>query len=197
MWIDVHVHPVLVKELTDNRPQLVRAVDEIFDLRTSPQPISNMLSEMDVCGIERSIPLPINCEKSHDCKIPSNQEIAEIARLHPSRFVGFASVDPNAGQQAMRELRQAHDQLGLRGLKLNPAPQDLDPTGPLALQLYEEAERLGIPILIHTGITFCNRFSISRNQPLRLGDIARKHPRLNLLGSHGLALGLGCCGCCD
>ena len=41
-----------------------------------------------------------------------------------------------------------------------------------------------MPILIHTGITFSNRFSIRYNQPLPLDDIARKHPKLRICLAH-------------
>jgi len=173
-----------VKELTDNRPDLLRDARELFDLRTSPQPISTLLDEMDLCKIERSVLLPINCEKSHGSKMPSNDEIVELVKQHGKRFVGFASVDPRMDQEAVSELRRAHDQLGLKGLKLNPAMQEFDPYEPAALKIYEEAERLDMPILIHTGLTFSNKFSIKYNQPLPYDDIARKHPRLRICLAH-------------
>ena len=184
MWLDVHVHPLLIKELTDNRPELLENADKIFDLRTSAQPLSTLLREMDICGIERAVLLPINCKKSHGCEMPSNQEVAETVKRSNGRLVGFASVDPNTGDDALRELRRSRDQLGLRGLKLNPALQDFDPTGSQALAIFREAERLDMPILIHTGITFCNRFSIKHSQPLLLDDVARKHPRLSICLAH-------------
>jgi len=184
MWLDVHVHPLLIKELTDNRPELLENADKIFDLRTSAQPLSTLLREMDICGIERAVLLPINCKKSHGCEMPSNQEVAETVKRNSERFVGFASVDPNTGDDALRELRRSRDQLGLRGLKLNPALQDFDPTGSQALAIFKEAERLDMPILIHTGITFCNRFSIKHSQPLLLDDVARKHPKLRICLAH-------------
>ena len=184
MWLDVHVHPLLVKELVDSRPELQRAADEIFDLRTSPQPLSTLLAEMDLCGIERSILLPINCEKSHGCKLPSNEEVSQIVRQESGRFVGFASVDPHMGREALTEMRGSHDQLGLKGLKLNPALQQFDPAGSAALEIYAEAERLEMPVLVHTGITFSNRFSIRHNQPLVFDDVARKHPRLRICLAH-------------
>jgi predicted TIM-barrel fold metal-dependent hydrolase len=184
MGIDVHVHPLLVKELTDKRPELLDAADKVFDIRTSPQPLSTLQREMDLCGIERAVLLPVNCKKAHGCEMPSNQEIEEIVKKDDRRFVGFASVDPNAKEAAVRELREAHDQLNLRGLKLNPALQDFDPTGSSALDIYREAERLQMPLLVHTGITFSSRFSIMHNRPLLLDDVARKHPKLRICLAH-------------
>jgi len=174
----------LVKELTDARPKLLENAREFFDLRTSPQPLSTLVQEMDVCKIERAILLPINCEKSHACSMPTNDEVADLVRRDSRRFIGFASVDPNSGKDASSELRRSHEQLGLRGLKLNPALQDFDPAAPAALDVYKEAERLEMPILIHTGLTFSNRFSIKHNQPLVLDDIARKYPKLRICLAH-------------
>jgi predicted TIM-barrel fold metal-dependent hydrolase len=116
--------------------------------------------------------------------MPSNDEVVDLVKHNEKRFVGFASVDPNTDQEAVSELRRAHDQLGLKGLKLNPAMQEFDPSGTVALKIYEEAEQLDMPILIHTGLTFSNRFSIKHNQPLQYDDIARKHPRLRICLAH-------------
>jgi len=182
--IDVHVHPLLVKELTDNRPELLRDARELFDLQTSPQPLSTLFGEMDLCGIDQAVLLPVNCEKSHNSRMPSNDEVAGLLKQNSRRLIGFASVDPNVGQKAIPELCRAHDQLGLKGLKLNPALQEFDPTGPEALAIYSEAERLDMPLLIHTGLTFSNQFSIKYNQPLLLDDIARKHPKLRICLAH-------------
>ena len=41
-----------------------------------------------------------------------------------------------------------------------------------------------MPILVHTGLTFSNRFSIKHNQPLVYDDIARKHPNLKICLAH-------------
>lgn len=184
VWIDVHVHPLLVKELTDKRPQLLDDARQLFDLRTTPQPLSTLMREMDICNIERSVLLPVNCETSLGSKMPSNTEIVDLVKQDSRRLIGFCSVDPNAGQAALTELREAHDELGLRGLKLNPALQSFDPIGPEAIGIYKEAEKLDMPILIHTGLTFANQFSLKFSHPLPFDDIARKHPKLKLCLAH-------------
>jgi predicted TIM-barrel fold metal-dependent hydrolase len=184
MPIDIHVHPLLVKELTDSRPGLLQDARELFDLRTAPQPLSTLLDEMDVCKIDRSVLLALDCQKHHGSKMPSNDEVANIVNQNKRRFVGFASVDPDSKQGALIEMKRAKDQLGLRGLKLNPALQEFDPSGPAALEVYEAAERFEMPIMMHTGMTFSNRFSIQHNQPLIFDDIARKHPKLKICLAH-------------
>jgi len=183
MRIDVHVHPLLVKELTDKRQELLQDVRDLFDLRTAPQPASTLLDEMQQCKIEKAVLLPIDCEKSHGAKMPSNDEVANLAAQYAGKFIGFASVDPESSH-ARAELNRAREQLKLRGLKLNPSLQEFDPASTAALGVYEEAERLGMPIIFHTGITFSNRFSIKYSQPLIFDDIARKHPKLKICLAH-------------
>ena len=183
MRVDVHVHPLLVKELTDNRPTLLQDARELFDLRTAPQPLSTLLDEMKVCEVERAVLLALDCPKLHDSKMPSNDEVSSLVRQNEKRFLGFASVDPDSND-ALSEMRRAKEQLGLRGLKLNPALQEFDPASNSALAVYGEAEKLGMPIIVHTGITFSNRFSIHQNRPLIFDDIARKHPKLRICLAH-------------
>jgi hypothetical protein len=184
MPIDVHVHPLMVKELTDKRQGLHEDARELFDLRTNPQPLSTLLDEMKVCNIERSVLLPIDCQKIHGSKMPSNDEVATLVKQSEKQLIGFASVDPDSKQAALSEMRRAKDELGFRGLKLNPALQEFDPTGAAALDVYKEAERLEMPILVHTGMTFSNQFSIQHNKPLIYDDIARKHPKLKICLAH-------------
>jgi predicted TIM-barrel fold metal-dependent hydrolase len=183
MSFDVHVHPLLLKELTDRRQGLLEAADQVFDLRTSPQPVSTLLDEMDLCGIERAVLLALDCGKSHG-KLPSNDEVSQVMQQYPDRFVGFASVDPSDLPRAVQELHRAHDELGLKGLKLNPALQSFDPTGPPMLELYSHAERLDMPVIIHTGVTLSKRFSLTHNQPLLHDDIARKLPKVRFCLAH-------------
>jgi predicted TIM-barrel fold metal-dependent hydrolase len=184
MYVDVHVHPLLVKELTDARPTLLQDAKELFDLRTNAQPLSTLYDEMRVCKIERAVLLALDCPKLHGSKMPSNDELATLVKKDQRRFIGFGSVDPDSKQVALTELKRVKDVLGLRGLKLNPALQDYDPTSNSALEVYKEAERLEMPLLVHTGLTFSSRYSIEHNSPLIYDDIARKHPNLRICLAH-------------
>jgi predicted TIM-barrel fold metal-dependent hydrolase len=137
---------------------------------------------MKVCEVERAVLLALDCPKI-DSKMPSNDEVAGLVKQNGRHFIGFASVDPDS-KEALGEMRRAKDELGLGGLKLNPALQEFDPVSPPALEVYKEAEKLEMPIIVHTGITFSNRFSIQHNGPLIFDDIARKHPKLRLCLAH-------------
>ncbi len=106
---------------------------------------------------------------------------------HPGRFIGFGAIsldDPQALQQIDR-----FNTAGFRGLG--------EMTGPLRnyddksyWPIYERAEKYGMVILFHTGIV--NRMtpevpadiSVDRMRPTTLDNIARRFPKLTIIGAH-------------
>ena len=81
-----------------------------------------------------------------------NDYIAAIVAGQPDVFIGYASVNPayRGPRAAVRELERAVTELGLTGLKLYPMYQDWSPADPvLAFPVFEKAEELGIPVMVH------------------------------------------------
>lgn len=163
--IDIHTHPVDVAELFDADPGLKAAVDGVFGLHGSPQPMATFIAKLDAAGIDRAVLLPIDCTSAHGCKILSNETIAGLVAEYP-RLIGFASVDPNL-EEAPATLEQAVRGLGLKGLKLDPALQlfDIDDEK-TAFPVYEACVRLKIPVLMHCGLSWAPKGRSSRAQPL-------------------------------
>ncbi len=145
---------------------------------------------MDRWGIGKSVILALNWErvlgKGH--KI-SNEYVSQLVGKHPDRFIGFASVDPLEGKKAARELENAVQGLGLKGLKLHTICQQFYPNDKTAYPVYEIAEKLGIPVMIHVGAAppaatverimrykYCN--------PLYLDDVIRDFPNLSIIIPH-------------
>ena len=93
--IDFHTHPVMIRELRQEDPQLERAVREVFQLHFPAQPLSLFLAEMDEAGVQQAVLLPLDCTTAHGCRIVTNEQVAELCGANP-RFLGFASVDPSA-----------------------------------------------------------------------------------------------------
>ena len=73
--------------------------------------------------------------------MPSNTEVAELIKSGGKRLIGFSSVDPSTGKSALSDLKESHDSLGLKGLKLNPAMQAFDPSSPEALETYRRGRK--------------------------------------------------------
>ena len=119
--IDIHTHPVAIKESLRDNDSLAEAVRRVFGLFIEPQPLKTFLLQMDISGVDQAVLLPVDCSTAHGCKLFSNEQIAELVRICP-RFIGFASVDPH-NPNAPNELEHAVKNLGLVGLKLDAALQ--------------------------------------------------------------------------
>lgn len=112
-----------------------------------------------------------------------NEYVADYVRLHPDKLIGFASVDPNSAQ-APAELEHAVSTLGLRGLKLGPIYQHFDPLSKGAFDVYEVAQRLGLPVMWHQGTTFVRDAPLIHARPVLLDEIATRLPDLRIVIAH-------------
>ena len=121
----------------------------------------------------------------------TNDYVAECVSRHPDAFIGFASVDPWKGKSAVRELRRAITELGLRGLKLHPSCQGFAPNDRRVYDLYATATELQIPIIFHTGTTGLGAgvpggggIKLGYSRPILLDDVAADFPDLTIVGAH-------------
>lgn len=78
-----------------------------------------------------------------------NDSIASLVRRHPDRLVGLASVDAYGGMAAAAELTRAVKALGLRGVFIESAKDELLPDCEQAQPVFAAAASLGVPVLLH------------------------------------------------
>lgn len=180
--IDFHTHPVLIQELAKKCPEYERSSREVFQIGNNFQPLETFFLQMDVAGIGHAVLLPIACHRARKLSVSSNEQVAELCQ-ESSRFIGFASVDP-LQKGAAKELQNAIQQLGLRGLKLDPALQDFAPNEAGAFEVYEAAEALGIPALVHTGMSWAPETPLERCHPLLWEQPVRRFPKLDFVFAH-------------
>jgi uncharacterized protein len=181
--IDIHTHPVMIKEILEKDPILDRAIHEVFGFHFPPQPLECFLLEMDEAGIDRAVLLPLDCTTTFGCQIFSNEQVAEITSRTP-RFLGFASVDPNCSE-APRQVERAVKELGLLGLKLNPALQRFYPDSrELAFPVYQACAESGVPVMIHCGMSWAPLGLAKYAQPLLLEEAIQAFPTLNFILGH-------------
>ena len=113
-----------------------------------------------------------------------NERLAAVVRSRQDAFIGFAHHDPFA-PDAPAELERAVTELGLRGYKLI-APllrERLDDER--LFPLWETAERLRIPVLIHFGPLRYEGIVAGPNiSPLMLQDVARGFPGVPFVVPH-------------
>jgi len=182
LGIDFHTHPLLVREMVARHPELVKPARETFYIGNTFQPIRTFLLELDEAGLDKAVLLPIDAQRTRADMVYNNEQVAELCAMEP-RFIGFASVDPMR-PDAPQLLEHAIKVLGLRGLKLAPAMQEVFADDRRAYPLYEKALELGIPILFHAGMSWEPGSRLAYGQPLRFENVAADFPQLRIVLAH-------------
>ena len=113
--------------------------------------------------------------------------VRKFIAKHPNRLIGFGDLsidDPQA-----LELVDRFHAAGFRGLGEITSPlRDYDDRS--YWPLYARAEQLGMIVLFHTGIVLrtdpnvASDISVDRMRPTTLDGIARRFPKLTIIGAH-------------
>lgn len=121
----------------------------------------------------------------------SNDEVADAVGRHPDVLIGFGSVDPWKGADAVREIGRCVEELGLRGMKFEQAAQRFMPNEPQFDAIWDACSSLGIPVIFHTGMAGIGAGTpggsgvrLRHCQPLLIDDVAASFPNLTIIGAH-------------
>lgn len=138
-----------------------------------------LLRRMDRCGVDRAItwlqPLYLRDVA------PGNAYVAEAARSHPDRILGFGWAAPNLGVDSAKEtVHRCVEEYGLHGVKLNGAQNSFYIDDPeLSLPVIEEIADSGGMLAFHVGSD-----AFDRTHPFRVAKIAEMFPELPILAVH-------------
>jgi predicted TIM-barrel fold metal-dependent hydrolase len=128
-----------------------------------------------------------------------NDFIAATVKAHPDRFFGLAALPFDRPESMLKEFDRATSRLGMKGIllysNLNGRFPDEEPFRPL----FAEAERRGVPVLLHPaypvtyaatkgyemaaglGLMFDTTIALCR---LILSGVIDRHPKLKLVCPH-------------
>ena len=188
MSIDFHVHPWTRSFMRRNPPIMKACRFFRLDIAKLPASVDDLLTGMDDAGVSRAVILG---QDTHATPNPSfknytmrNIEIARISAKSRDRLVPFAGVDPNAGREALKELKHAVKTLGLRGLKVHSSANSVYPTDSRMQPIYGFCEEEGLPILFHTGTTGLGDCEVKYSKPEYLDEVCQKFPDLKVVMAH-------------
>jgi predicted TIM-barrel fold metal-dependent hydrolase len=188
--IDVHVHPSTSEYLDDAMGHYGPACEAYFRTTLPRHSVAEMADVMRAADV-RAVLLAWDAETHTGLPPVSNDFVARCVAEHPDAFLGFASVDPHKGADALAELERSVRTLGLRGLKLHPTAQAFRPDDDLAAPLFDLASDLGIPVTVHTGTTGLGAgmpgggaMELGWSRPIHLDAVAARFPRLQIVMAH-------------
>lgn len=189
MSFDFHVHPWTRSFMMKNGPVMKACRFFRVDISKLPATTDQLLEEMDEAGVSKAVILG---QDTHATKNPSfknytmkNDQLADLASRSRGRLVPFAGVDPNAGKEAVRELKRSVNKLGLRGLKIHSSANSVYPNDRRKMYpIYDFCQEAGIPILFHTGTTGLGDCDIKYSKPEFLDEVCQSYPDLKVVMAH-------------
>jgi predicted TIM-barrel fold metal-dependent hydrolase len=124
----------------------------------------------------------LDAESTAGIKI-SNDLIADLVREHPDCLLGMAGVDPHKGREAVRELRRAVTDLGLRGVNFQLMENNLQADDRLLYPIYEACCELDVPVNLHASFHFVRHVRMDISHPRHLDRVAMDFPDLRIIAA--------------
>ena len=153
----------------------------LFPKNTKPNAdIDNLKELLDACEIEKAVcfaPVSHQLERYDISENPRKWLAQEIK--NDCRFVGFGTIDFD--EKNLKDQVKETADLGLLGLKIHPAAQELKIDSPELFEVYEEAEKQGLFISFHTGLHW---HRIKDYQMLLFDEVAYNFPKLRFSMEH-------------
>jgi aminocarboxymuconate-semialdehyde decarboxylase len=129
-----------------------------------------------------------------------NDAMAQLATIHPNRFLPLCTLPMQDPDGAVRELHRAVTDLGLRGVALCTHVAGIDLDDPRFAPVFAAAEYLGVPVFLHPQnagdtsriksyylwnvIGFPMETTIAATR-LVVSGLFERHPALNIVLAHG------------
>lgn len=147
MVIDAHSH-WLPEEIIRNAHFFSRAWSQV----------EAQLAAMDASGIDKAV-LTYPTSDAH-LKMGSltgvarvyNDNVAEVLRRYPGRFIGAALLPVGEKNGMLEELERATGEMGFRAVSLASSYNGIYLDDPLFEPVYRQAEQKGIPLFVHSQI---------------------------------------------
>ena len=151
---------------------MFKHVPEFQDL---DDPVAALVSEMDLYGVSIGM-----------LNVATNLEARRAVQEHPDRFIASWDVDPNRGMDAIREVEQAVEQLGVKSVQVFPA--GLTPQVPIndkkLYPLYAKCIELDIPIFVNAGVPG-PRVPMACQDVALIDEVCWYFPELKFVTRHG------------
>jgi predicted TIM-barrel fold metal-dependent hydrolase len=187
---DAHIHvqpwwevkPDVLERITRGRDDL----DELQRIMKSPE---LLLRRLDADGIARAVLVNYPSPDLMGFSSRVNEYVAQYCEAAPDRLVPMGGVHPRFAEDAAAEVRRAAE-MGVRALKVHPPHMAVAPNayvdGLESLRaIYEEAQRLKLPVMIHTGTSVFPGARSRHGEPIAVDDVAVDFPDLTIILAHG------------
>lgn len=193
MVIDAHIHVQPWRQLRPGALERIsrdrRDLDRIRRLFDNP---AEFLRFLDDEGIDRAVLVNYVSPDVIGFTDDVNPWIGQYCRGHEDRLIAVGGVHPRLTPDPAAALQEIVERHGIRVLKLHPPHQHFLPNAyrdggalPGLGALYEKAQELGVPVMVHTGTSIFPEARNKYGDPMALDDVAVDFPNLTLILAHG------------
>jgi len=187
---DCHIH---VQPWWELKPAILEAIvrgrsdsEELEKIMKSPE---HLLRRLDKDGVERAVLVNYPSPDLMGFSARANEYVTQYCGAAPDRLIPMGGVHPRLAEDAAKEVRSAAE-MGVRALKLHPPHMQIEANaylfGAESLRaFYSEAQRLGLPVMIHTGTSVFPGARSRMGEPMAIDDVAVDFPDLTIILAHG------------
>jgi uncharacterized protein len=142
-----------------------------------PRPDTEMdayVKLLDRVGIVRAVPFGA-----------TNDEVAEVLRDYPDRFIGLARISGLHGMRGVRELEHRVREQKFAALGVSALVDGIPASDRRYYPLYAKAVELDIPVRIYSSMNYATDRPYDLGHPRHLDQVAIDFPELTLIGGLG------------
>jgi predicted TIM-barrel fold metal-dependent hydrolase len=136
--------------------------------------LSTFVTLLDRVGIVRAVPFGA-----------SNDEVAELLRDHPSRFIGLARISGLQGMRGVREHEHRVREQKFQALGVSALVDGIPASDRRYYPLYAKAVELDIPVRIYSSMNYATDRPYDLGHPRHLDQVAIDFPELTIIGGLG------------
>jgi len=115
----------------------------------------------------------------------TNDEMADLVRDYPDRFIGLPPISAHDGMRGVRELERRVREQGFRALGVSVLVDGNPASDRRYYPLYTKAAELEIPLRIYSSMNCANDRPYDLGHPRHLGQVAIDFPELSIIGGLG------------
>ena len=115
----------------------------------------------------------------------SNDEVAELLRQYPDRFLGLARISGLQGMRGVRELERRVREEKFQALGVSALVDGIPAGDRRYYPLYAKAVELGIPVRIYSSMNYATDRPYDLGHPRHLDQVAIDFPELTIIGGLG------------
>jgi uncharacterized protein len=136
--------------------------------------LSAYVELLERAGIVRAVPFGT-----------TNDEVADLRREYPDRFIGLARISAYDGMRGVRELERRVREQGFQALGVSALVDGIPASDRRFYPLYTKATELEIPVRIYSSMNYATDRPYDLGHPRHLDQVAIDFPELTIIGALG------------